>query len=215
MLVRERMSHPVITVRPDTTMQDALEIMRKDHIRRLPVVNKRGQIIGILSEKDVLKASPSEATTLSVWEARELLRKVKVEEIMTSEVVTVSDDTPLEEAARVMADCKVSGLPVLKDGRLVGLITETDLFKTFLELFGAREEGVRLTVLVPKGPGMLAKLTQAIFDLGGDIVALGAFEGDSSETGHITIKVQGIEKETLVNAVSPAVIRVVDVRESQ
>lgn len=213
MLVKQRMSHPVITVHPETNMQDALELMRKEHIRRLPVVNRRGQLVGIVSETDLLKASPSDATSLSVWEVRELLRKVKIEEIMTHEVVTITGSTPLEEAARIMADSKISGLPVMEDGKLVGLITETDLFKTFLEMFGARTAGIRLSVLVPKGPGQLAKLTRAIFDQGGDIIAMVSFEGENSETGTITFKVAGVERDSLVNAITPTVLRVIDVRE--
>jgi acetoin utilization protein AcuB len=213
MLIRERMSHPVITVNTDMSMQEALDLMRQEHIRRLPVINKRGQLVGIVTETDLAKASPSQATTLSIWEVRELVGKVKVEEIMTTDVVTVSDDTPIEEAARIMADCKVSGLPVMHEGKLLGLITETDLFKIFLELFGAREPGVRVTVEVPRAPGQLAKLTNAIFDLGGNIISLGTFMGDTAETGQITVKVDGVKKEALVAAIQPLVLRVVDVRE--
>ena len=214
MLVKERMSHPVITIHAETTMQDALDLMRKERIRRLPVVNRRGQLVGIVTETGILKASPSEATSLSVWEVRELLRKVKIEEIMTHDVITITESTPLEEAARIMADSKISGLPVLQDNKLVGLITETDLFKTFLEMFGARSPGVRMTVLVPKAPGELAKLTRAIFELGGDIIALGTFEGENSENGKITVKVTGVNREDLVAAITPCVIKVVDVRDT-
>lgn len=215
MLIRERMSHPVITVNVKSSMKDALDKMRREHIRRLPVINKRGQVVGIVTETDLAKASPSEATTLSVYEVRELTSKVKVEEIMTADVVTVTEDTPIEEAARIMADCDISGLPVMRDGKLVGLITETDIFKIFLELFGARESGVRMTVEVPKAPGQLAKLTRAIFELGGDILALGTFMGELSETGQITVKVDGVPMEALVAAVRPLVIRIADVRESE
>jgi len=215
MLIRERMSHPVITVSAEASMKEALDLRRREHIRRLPVVNKRGQMVGIVTETDLAKASPSQATTLSVWEVRELTSKVKVEEIMTPEVITVADDTPIEEAARIMADCDISGLPVLRDGKLVGLITETDIFKVFLELFGARESGVRLSVEVPRAPGQLAKLTRAIFELGGDIVALGTFMGESSETGQIIVKVAGVSMDALVAAIQPLVIRIADVRESE
>lgn len=115
MFVKERMNHPVITVYPETTLPDALEIMKREHIRRLPVINNRGQVVGIVAEDDLLKASPSQATTLSVWEARELTRKITMNEIMTHNVIMVNDDIPLEEAARIMADNDVSGLPVLRD----------------------------------------------------------------------------------------------------
>jgi len=214
MLVKDRMRHPVITTYPETTLPEALDIMNREHIRRLPIVDKRGHVIGIVSENDLLKASPSEATTLSVWEARELTRKIKLDDIMTRDVITVADDTPLEEAARIMADTQISGLPVMHEGKLVGMITETDLFKTFLELLGGRDPGVRISVMVPRGPGQIAKITAAIFQLGGDIVALATSEGDNKESGQITIKVAGVNKDDLVKAISPLVDHVVDVRES-
>ncbi len=214
MLVRERMSHPVITIYPDASMQEALDLMHKEHIRRIPVVDKHGQMIGIITESNLDKASPSDATTLSVWEIRDLVSKVRVDKIMTRDVVTIEDDTPIEEAARVMADCSISGLPVMHKGKLIGLITETDLFKVFLEIFGARYPGLRLTIEVSRGPGSLAKITQAIFDLGGDIVSLGTFTGEDSTTGKITIKVDGVKQEDLVAAIAPYGIGIIDVRVS-
>ena len=213
MLVKERMHHPVITVHPETTLPEALDLMRRERIRRLPVVNNRGQLVGIVTEYDLLKASPSEATTLSVWELRELTRKILIESIMTRDVVTISEDTPLEEAARIMADSSISGLPVVRAGKLVGIVTETDLFKAFLELLGGREPGVRLSVMVPRGPGQLAKLTSVIFNLGGDIIALATMAGDSSETGEITMKIAGVKKEDLLREVKSQVLSVVDVRD--
>jgi len=212
MLVRDRMSHPVIFIHPDTSMQEALDIMREEHVRRLPVVNKTGQLVGIVTEADLDKASPSVATTLSVWEIKELVSKVKVEKIMSRDVVTIKDDTPIEEAARIMADGNFSGLPVMQDDKLVGLITETDLFKVFLELFAGRESGVRITVEIPREPGQLAKLTKAVFELGGDILALGTYLGESSDTGKVTMKVDGIKKDDLVKALTPMVIRILDAR---
>lgn len=215
MLIKERMSRPVITINADASMKDALDLMGRERIRRLPVVNKRGQLVGIVTETDLAKASPSDATTLSKFEVRTLLDKIKVEELMTSKVVTITEDTPIEEAARIMADSEISGLPVMRDNKLVGMITETDLFKLFLELFSARDPGIRLTVEMPRVPGQLAKLTKAVFELGGDILALGTFMGESTETGQITLKVDGVPMEALVAAVRPLVIRITDARESQ
>ena len=123
MLVGERMSKPVITVRPETSMPEALDLMHKEHIRRLPVVNKHGELVGIITEGDLQKASPSEATSLSIYEVTYLLSKLTVERLMSKEVVTVTEDTPLEEAARIMADHHFSGLPVMRDKELVGMIT--------------------------------------------------------------------------------------------
>jgi acetoin utilization protein AcuB len=214
MLVGERMTHPVITVSPDTPMQEALRLMHVENIRRLPVTGSKGKLVGIVSESDLLHASPSDASTLSVWEVNYLLSKLKLEEIMTTEVITVTEDTPIEDAARVMADNKIGGLPVVRDGEVVGIITETDLFKVFLELMGARERGVRLTALLSDVPGELAKLAERVAGLGGNIVALGTFMGETSENRLVTLKVRNIEAEALKEAVAPIVERVVDLRTS-
>ena len=167
MLVGERMSHPVISVRQDMPITDALNMMRREHIRRAPVI-KDGKLIGIVSDKDLLNASPSPATSLSVWEMNYLLSKITVKDVMTKDVLTVTEDTPIEEAARIMADNKIGGLPVVRNDGVVGIITETDLFKIFLELMGARDIGVRVTALVHEERGQLARLTQAIANAGGN-----------------------------------------------
>lgn len=213
MLVNERMSHPVITVHPDLSILEALKKMQEEHVRRFPVVDKRGQLVGIVSERDLLHASPSDATSLSIWEVNYLVSKITVEKVMTREVITITEDTPLEDAARIMADHKIGGLPIVRDGEVLGIITETDLFKIFLELLGAREPGIRLTVLVPNVAGELAKLTQVIYEAGGNILALGTFLGESSENREFTIKVAGVTKSALVSAIEPWVERILDVRE--
>jgi acetoin utilization protein AcuB len=215
MFVNERMSRPVITVHPDLSIQDALALMRKEGIRRLPVVDARGHLVGIVSDRDLLHASPSDATSLSVWELNYLLSKITIEQIMTTDVISVSPDTPVEEAARIMADNKIGGLPVLRETELVGIITETDLFKLFLELLGAREAGVRLTVLVPDVPGELAKLTSIIRNLNGNIVAMVQVMGESSENREVTLKVAGVDQQALREAVNPEVQKIIDIRTSK
>jgi acetoin utilization protein AcuB len=212
MLIGERMSRPVITVRPEMPIQEALNLMRKEHIRRLPVTDPRGRLIGIVSERDLLHASPSEATSLSIWEINYLLSKITVERVMARDPVTVTEDTPVEEAARIMADRQVGGLPVMRGGEIVGMITETDLFKLFLELLGAREDGLRVTALVANVPGELAKLTTAVRNVGGNILALVTFLGESTENRTITLKVAGVEQENLRKAIEPTVQRIVDMR---
>jgi acetoin utilization protein AcuB len=196
-------------------MQEAHKLMRDENIRRLPVVDDRGRLVGIVSESDFLHASPSDVSTLSVWEMNYMLSKITVEKIMTREVLTTQADTPIEEAARRMVDNKIGGLPVLKDGELVGIITETDLFKIFLEMLGARESGVRLSVLIRNIPGTLTTLTKSIFDNGGNLVALGTFMGESSENREITLKVTGVDQNTLEGAVKDHVERILDIRESK
>lgn len=211
MLVGERMKHPVITVRPDLPIVDALNLMKHEHIRRMPVV-KDGKLVGIVANEDLLNASPSPVTSLSVWEMNYLLSKVTIKDVMTKDVLTVTEDTPIEEAARIMADNKIGGLPVLRGVNLVGIITETDLFKIFLELLGAREAGVRVTALMHNKPGELARLSQAVASAGGDFVAFGVFSGENPSNSMVTFKVAGLEKEKLKALVDPIVERLVDIR---
>ncbi len=212
MLVKSRMSHPVIFIRPDEPIMEALQLMQRERIRRLPVV-KDGRLVGIISDKDLLHASPSDATSLSVWEINYLVSKITVRDVMTREVLTVNEDTPIEEAARVMADNKIGGLPVMSNGQVVGLITETDLFKIFLEMMGARDKGVRVTALVPDRRGELAALTQAIADAGGSFIAFGQFMGDDQTNRVVTFKVVGLDAATAQAAIGPHIIRLIDIRE--
>lgn len=214
MLVGERMTKPAITIRPETVMPEALALMRKEHIRRLPVVDKNGKLVGIVSEADLMKASPSEATSLSIYEVTYLLSKLTIDRIMTRKVITVTEDTPLEEAARIMADHSIGGLPVMRGKDVVGIITETNLFRIFLELFGARRAGVRLTVSVPDQPGQLAKLAKAISEAGGNIIALGSFLGETPGHGLVTLKVEGVKTDVLKKVVKPFVEKVVDIRQT-
>jgi len=215
MQVGERMSSPVITVQPDMPMPEALKLMHQEHVRRFPVVNKRGALVGIVSERDLLQASPSDATSLSIWEINYLLSKIIVKEIMTRNVITITEDTPIEEAARIMADNKIGGLPIMREDEVVGIMTETDLFKIFLELLGAREPGVRIAALVPNIPGELALLTKAIFDIGGNIVALGTFLGDTTENREVCMKVADVSATDLEETLEPFVEKIIDIRESQ
>ncbi len=122
MLVGERMTPRPITVTEETSLPEALELMRQEKIRRLPVLDKHGKLVGIVTELDLLRASPSPATTLSIYEIPYLISKVKMRDIMTREVITVTEETPIEEAARIMADHKIGGLPVMRDNKLVGIM---------------------------------------------------------------------------------------------
>ena len=214
MLIRERMTHNPVTIRDDTSLFDALKIMRESKVRRLPVLDKKGKLVGIVSEKDLLYASPSPATSLSVWEVNYLVSKITVSEIMTRKVITTGEDCPIEEAARIMVDNKIGGLPVVRGDKLVGIITETDLFKIFLELLGAREQGVRFTLLVPEKPGMLAAMTQRVAQMGGNIVALGTFLGEDPSNRLITMKVRDLDKDELWPKLEELGIKLVDVRET-
>lgn len=212
MLVGDRMSHPVISVSPEMPIVDALTLMKKDRIRRAPVI-KDGKLVGIISVNDLLNASPSPATSLSVWEMNYLLSKITIKEVMTKKVLGVTEDTPIEEAARIMADNKIGGLVVLRGENVVGIITETDLFKIFIELMGAREMGVRVTALIKEERGQLAALSKVVANAGGNFVAFGQFTGDNPNNRLITFKINGINADELKSIIEPLVESIVDIRE--
>jgi acetoin utilization protein AcuB len=211
MFVGERMSYPVITVDPDTPINDALAMFKKENIRRAPVV-KNGKMLGIVSESDLLNASPSQATTLSIWEMNYLISKVTVKKVMTKKVITVDAGTPIEEAARIMADSKIGGMPVTRSGRVAGMITETDLFKVLLELMGARMKALRVTALIEEKPGELANVTKAIAEAGGNFVAFGMFAGPDTSSRIITFKVEGLNKNQVTKALNRVVKKFWDIR---
>jgi len=175
-----------------------LEIIEGRNLRHLPVLDDEENLVGIVSEKDLLRAESQSP----------------IEEVMSRDVVTITEYTALEEAARIMADHKISGLPVMRGGKLVGIITETDLFKIFLELLGAREKGVRLTMLIPEEPGMLASLTGEIAAMGGNILALGTFMGEDPTNRMVTVKVSDVPSEKLVAIMEALGMEIVDVREA-
>ncbi len=214
MFVRDSMTPNPITVAPTISVPDALRLMHEKKVRRLPVVDGHGRLVGIVSAKDLLEASPSPATTLSVWEIPQLLAQLKVGLVMTREVITVSEDTPLEEAARTMADRRIGGLPVMRGDALVGIITETDLFKDLLALLGGRRRGVRLTAAISGVKGAMARLTGAAYAAGGNIVGVGIREVEGAGEWEVLLKVQDVPAERLVEAVRPAVIRVIAASET-
>jgi len=214
MLVRQRMSRHPVTITPDTSLHNALNAMRDHKVRRLPVLDQKGKLIGIVLEKDLLYASPSPATSLSVWELNYLVSKITVEELMSRDVITVGDDCPIEDAARIMVDNSISGLPVMHGVKLVGMITESDLFKVFLELLGARDRGLRVTIKVEEQKGVLARLTDALASHGANIVTLGTFGGDDLATREIAFKVQGVDAQAMRGIINDLGAELLDIRET-
>jgi acetoin utilization protein AcuB len=210
MNVGRRMSHPVITAAPDLQITKAHELMAHEKIGQLPVV-KNGKLVGIVSKNDINKAYPSSVTSLAVWEIASLLEKIKVKDVMVKKVRTVTEDTLIEEAARIMVDGVISSLPVLRGAELVGIITQADLFNIMMEMLGARRPGVHFSVLISPQPGTMAKITKAIYEKGGDLTALSVFEGDSSSNFMLSAKVDGIEQKTLQKLIKPLVISLLEI----
>lgn len=130
MLVKDHMTTPAITLTPDTPFQEALKLMRERQIRRIPIVNEHRKLVGIVSERDLLHAEPSPATSLSIWEMNYLLWKLKVGDLMSKKIIAVTPQTALQDAASLLIKHKIGGLPVVDaEQKVIGVITETDILK--------------------------------------------------------------------------------------
>jgi len=198
MLVKNRMTCNPVTISPGASYSEAFDLIRESEFRHLPVVDKKGKLVGIVAETDLLHASPSSATTLSIYELNYLLANLLVEEVMSSPAITVADDAPIEQAARIMIDEKVGCLPVMRGDELVGVITETDIFKAFVEVLGGDEVSLRVTLRVPDVRGELSRLAGAIAELGGNICSVASFRGEEPGHVYITFRLEGVDEETLI-----------------
>jgi acetoin utilization protein AcuB len=212
MLVGRWMTPDPKTITPEVSVLEATERMQRERVRRYPVIGD-GKLVGIVSLDDLLRASPSAMTSLNVYEASFMLTQVKVGDVMTKEVITVTEFTPLEEAAKLMLDRKIGGLPVVRDGVLLGIITESDIFRIFAELLGATKPGIRISVLVPYYKGSLAQLSTAIAERGGLITAFNVFRGEDPTNWGAHLKVDEISEQDLLAAIEPLVLTVLDIGE--
>ncbi|MDR0389575.1 MAG: CBS domain-containing protein [Spirochaetaceae bacterium] len=199
MIISRVMTKNPVCVHPDMSVNDARALMDKENIGKLPVLDKDNKLIGIVTKKDMLKAGPSPATTLDMYEISYLLSKLKIEKVMEKNVITVDENEVVEEAARIMADKDISCLPVMRRSGasgelLVGIITGTDLFRVFVNAFGARHPGIRITLNMTEKPGQLAHFAGAIAEKGGNIVAFVSSEGDDLSHRRGTIKITGLSR---------------------
>ena len=173
MLVRYWMSQPVIHIGPKDSMQQAIALMKEKHIRLLPVVDEKEKLKGVVSDRDLKRASASDATTLDVHELLYLISKIKVADIMTREVVTLHRDWTVEEAADTLLSHKISGAPVVDDdGRLCGIITQTDLFKATLYITGLKKRGFHLALVLEDTPGSIMEIVSIIRQFGGRMASI-------------------------------------------
>ena len=162
MPVQNWMTTDVVSVGPDTSLLKVGKLMKDHHIRRIPVVDENGQVVGIISDRDVRDASPSKATTLDMYEMHYLLAELKAKNIMTTKPITVKPTDTVEQAALIMLDNKVGGLPVVDDsGKLVGIISDHDVFKALVDITGARMGGLQFAIELPDQPGT----ARPLFDL--------------------------------------------------
>ena len=165
MFVANCMTKNPVTIGPDAGMDDAAKLMDKGHFRRLPVV-EHGKLVGFFTNRDLLRASPSAATTLDRFELRTLLSKIKVADVMQKNVITVTDTTTIEEAALILERKKIGGLPVLSEGGdLVGIISSTDIFRAFVTIMGLDSGKTRLTIDVADRKGVLRDISTVLHAL--------------------------------------------------
>lgn len=211
MLVKDRMTSNPLTITPDTSFPEAFRIIREKRIRHLPVVDEQGKLVGVVAQTDLLHASPSTAMPSSVFEMSYLLANLHVREVMSSPPITVPESVPLEEAARVMVEKKIGCLPVMRDGTLVGMITETDIFETFVEVLGGGEASLRVTVLVPDVRGELARVAAVIARLGGNICSVARFGSGDPKQCYLTFRLEGVDEEVLLPALKAEVKEVIHV----
>ncbi|HAA89776.1 MAG: Acetoin utilization protein AcuB [Thermoanaerobacterales bacterium 50_218] len=207
MRVRDKMTPDPITITPKTTVAEALDLMRENKVRRLPVLDK-GKLVGIVTDRDLCEVSPSPATSLSIFELNYLLARTKISEIIKKQrLITIEPDAYLEEAALIMRDNQIGAIPVVEKGKLVGIITESDIFDAFIELMGLREPGMRLELELEDEPGMLIKAVEIIWRQGGIISHIAVFR---TQKGKVTLVIQLQCEETgaIVAALEDAGINV-------
>lgn len=196
MYVKNKMTPNPVTVTPDVSISAAFGIMKERQFRRLPVV-QGGKLIGIVTEKELQQVSPSKATSLSVFELNYLLEKTTIKDAMSRDPITVQDDDLIEKAALLMRANKVGALPVLHGDKLVGVITESDIFDAFIDTMGFRNPGVRLDLQLKEPGGDIAAVTQVVSQAGGKISHLTMY-GD----GELIVRISEENSEAVIKALT-------------
>ena len=202
MFVKWRMTANPFTISPDASVPQAIEIMQTNKVRKLPVMDQ-GQLVGLVSQSDIDRASPSMATSFSSGEIAYLFSKLKVAKVMSRNPVTIGPDALLEEAAIVMRDRKIEMLPVMDQGKLVGVITESDLLDAFIELHGARENGTRLVIEADDQPGVLARLATLTAQVATNITHLAVYRS-GMDRSLIVLGLNSLNTEELETSIAEA-----------
>lgn len=222
MLVQYWMNKKVITIDAGDSMLDVTKILKERDIRHLPVLQK-GKLVGIVTDRDLKKASPSEATTLEVHELLYLLANIKVEEIMTKDPVTVPPYYTVEEAAEILLSKKISGLPVVDDnGNVVGTITQTDIFKVLLALTGIGKRGIQFGLLIEDRPAATKEIGDVIRSHGGRIASLlSSYERAPEGYKNVFVRAYQIDRDKIelikegLGKASKKLLYVIDHRENK
>jgi len=194
MYVKNWMTKNPHTIGTDASITDAVALLREKGLKRLPVVDGE-RVVGILTQSDIQKVSPTKATSLSIFEINYLLSKLIVKDAMTKNAVTIESDSLLEEAAVIMREDRIGTLPVVEDGKLVGIITESDIFDAFIDLLGFRDSGSRITVEAKDSPGSMAEIAEIFKSFGVNITHIAVYGGEGVRD--VVIRSEAVETAEL------------------
>ncbi|MBR4908728.1 MAG: CBS domain-containing protein [Acidaminococcaceae bacterium] len=172
MLVKDIMTPHVYTINQNQTLLELQGLMSDDNLRRVPVLNDAGQVVGIITDRDVKLASPSEASTLSRYEASYLLSRIKVKDVMTHNVKTVYATADLADVAALMYQDHIASVPVMdEENNLCGIVTDSDVFRALVDIFGLGKSSSRITLDASDKPGVLAEIAKMFADRGINIIS--------------------------------------------
>ncbi len=215
MLVKDIMSPHPIVAEPDMPVTRAERLMKEHNIRHLPVVHPHKGLIGLITREALSRALPSEMSTLTIWELNYQLSQIKIADVMVKDIITTTEDTTVEDAARIMIEKKIGSLPVLRDGQLVGIVTDIDLLGALTELMGWRQPGIRATVQLPDEKGQLAKVAAAIAEAGGLLLGTSIYPASEPLKANIVFKVRNISLDDLTALLQGIEgVQLLDIRES-
>lgn len=198
MLVKNWMSKEIVTVDADDSMQNAIYILQEQNIKMLPVMDGEN-LVGIITDRDLKKASPSDATTLDMHELLFLISKIKVRDLMKKPVYTARPDDTVEEAAALLLEKKISGLPVLdENNRLVGIITRSDIFRVLLSLSGLGKKGIQFAIRIKDMPGIIKEVRELIHEYGGRTASI-LSSSESAPDGYLNFyfRIYQIDRQRL------------------
>ncbi len=213
MLVKDCMTFNPICGRPDMPVAEAQALMQQHNFRHLPILDQDGKLVGLITQRSLIQAVPSGMRSVSPAAINYALAKVKARHIMVKNVITIGEDVALEEAARVMADKKIGCLPVMRGDRLVGIISDNDIFNVMVNLLGARRAGLRVTVLQPDRAGEVARISSAIAQRGGYLSVFVTYPTADPAVWASVLKVTNLPSDVLVETLNSLPdIRVQDVR---
>jgi len=197
MLVKNWMSKKVFTVDVNDSMGDAIKLLKEHNIHILPVMGE-GKLVGVITDRDLKKASASDATTLEIHELLYLLYKIKIEEIMTKDLITVPSDYTVEETAGILLENRISGVPVVDKDQLVGIITKDDLFRVLVAITSERKKGIQFAFEVEDHPRFIKELVDIIREYGGRLLSiLSSNENAQSGYRNVYVRVDRIDREEL------------------